>query len=164
LRHLATAGQRHHVKAVQKRVGRCLGWRRLQVRATESGRQRAQHGAGDSRLILKKSPGFLTGRGLSLTKVRHLKSPASPITPTRNAAFGSGAGPGRRGTNCHNLHLQGACWKCETMCQLLVARICHLAYLAIRRREGTDPWSVGTTSARPSGHNARSRTAPFLFL
>src|SRR5215510_3938630 len=117
---------------------------------------------GDSRLILKKSPGFLTGRGLSLTKVRHLKSPASPITPTRNAAIGSGAGPGRRGTNCHNLHLQGACWKCETMCRLLVARICHLAYLAIRRREGTDPWSVGTTSARPSGPHARSRTAPFF--
>ena len=111
---------------------------------------------------LKKSPGFLTGRGLSLTKVRHLKSPASPITPTRNAAFGSGAGLGRRGTNRHNLHLQGACWKCETICQLLVARICHLAYLAIRRREGTDPWSVGTTSARPSGPHARSRTAPFL--
>src|SRR5262249_58682423 len=92
----------------------CLGWRRQQV--TESGRQRTQDAEQrDSRLILKKSPGFLTGRGLSLTKVRHLKSPASPITPTRNAAFGSGAGPGRRGTNRHNLHLQGACWKCETI-------------------------------------------------
>src|SRR5262249_38611315 len=102
---------------------------------------------------------FLTGRGLSLTEVRHLKSPASPITLTRNAAFGSGAGLGRRGTA---YHLQGICQKCKTICRLPVARICHLAYLAIRRREGTDPWSVGTTSARPSGHHARSRTAPFF--
>src|SRR6516164_5008717 len=43
-----------------------------------------------------------------------------------------------------------------------IARICHLAYIAIRRREGTDPWSVGTTSARPFGPHARSRTAPFF--
>src|SRR5262249_45506736 len=49
-----------------------------------------------------------------------------------------------------------------TICQLPVARICHLAYIAIRRREGTDPWSVGTTSARPFGPHARSRTAPFF--
>jgi RNA-directed DNA polymerase len=48
--------------------------------------------------------------------------------------------------------------------QLPIARICHLAYTAIRRREGTDPWSVGTTSARPSGPHARSRTAPFFAM
>ena len=42
--------------------------------------------------------------------------------------------------------------------QLPIARICRLAYTAIRRREGTDPWSVGTTSAGPSGLT-RSRTA-----
>src|SRR5215831_18586565 len=98
------------------------------------------------------------------TKLTHTnanKPKAQPATPHSVPAPDlAGAGPNNR----HNLHLQGACWKCETICQLLVARICHLAYLAIRRREGTDPWSVGTTSARPSGHNARSRTAPFLFL
>ena len=47
-------------------------------------------------------------------------------------------------------------------CQLPIARICHLTYIAIRRREGTGPWSVGTTSARPSGPHARSRTAPLF--
>jgi hypothetical protein len=33
----------------------------------------------------KKSPGFLKGRGLSLTTVRHLKSPASPSPQPCNA-------------------------------------------------------------------------------
>src|SRR5262245_8593343 len=36
-------------------------------------------------------------------------------------------------------------------CGFVIARISRLAYRVIRRREGTDPWSVGTTSARPPG-------------
>ena len=43
-----------------------------------------------------------------------------------------------------------------------IARISHLAYMAIRRREGTDPWSVGTTSARPSGPPREIPDGPFL--
>ena len=39
----------------------------------------------------KESPGFLKGRGLSLTTVRHLKSPVSPSPQPCNAAFGSAA-------------------------------------------------------------------------
>jgi hypothetical protein len=39
----------------------------------------------------KKSPGSLNGRGLSLTTVRHLKSPVSPSPQPCNAAFGSAA-------------------------------------------------------------------------
>src|SRR5215467_271012 len=43
-----------------------------------------------------------------------------------------------------------------------IARICHLAYIAIRRREGTDPWAVGTTSARPSRPPREIPDGPFL--
>src|SRR6516162_3680491 len=39
----------------------------------------------------KESPGFLKGRGLSLTTVRPLKSPVPPSPQPRNAAFGSAA-------------------------------------------------------------------------
>jgi len=39
----------------------------------------------------KESPGFLKGRRLSLTTVRHLKSPVSPPPQPCNAAFGSAA-------------------------------------------------------------------------
>jgi len=39
----------------------------------------------------KESPGFLKGRGLSLTTVRHLKSPVSLSPQPCNAAFGSAA-------------------------------------------------------------------------
>ena len=39
----------------------------------------------------KKSPGFLKGRGLSLTTVRHLKSPASPSPQPCAMLFGSAA-------------------------------------------------------------------------
>src|SRR5215467_13718821 len=52
--------------------------------------------------------------------------------------------------------LKTAKWECP------IARICHLAYIAIRRREGTDPWSVGTTSARPSGPPREIPDGPFL--
>src|SRR5262249_56836123 len=46
--------------------------------------------------------------------------------------------------------------------ELPIARISPLAYMAIRRREGTDPWSVGTTSARPSGPPREIPDGPFL--
>src|SRR5262249_26053134 len=45
-----------------------------------------------------------------------------------------------------------------------IARISHLAYMAIRRREGTDPWSVGTTSARPSGPPREIPDGPLSLL
>ena len=95
-----------------------------------------------------------------MTRLRHLKSPASPITPIPQPRirFRRATWPARSGTTV----IGWAAVEIEKLLSASVVRICHLAYTAIRRREGTDPWSVGTTSARPSGPHARSRTAPFF--
>ena len=64
----------------------CGGWSalvRIRSPASPEGEHRGSH------LMLKKSPGFLKGGGLSLTRVRHLKSPVSLSRQRRDAAFGS---------------------------------------------------------------------------
>ena len=95
MRQLATAGQRHHIKGSEKPVGlescRPLGNPPSTSNGERSPASLGRRAAGLS-LDSKEKP-RLRGTGPELTRVRHLKSPASPITPTPNLAFGSGAKP-----------------------------------------------------------------------
>src|SRR5215813_2088526 len=111
LRQLATAGHRHHMKGSEKPVGlgscRPLGNPPSTSNGERSPASLGRRAAGLS-LDSKEKP-RLRGTGPEFDWVRHLKSPASPITPTPNPAFGSGAEPaGAEPNNCYNLDPRGS--------------------------------------------------------